>query len=394
MRCTLALVFLSALQVAPAQTYAVGTTDVDWTNLTGVGTPVLAARVHYPAVTAGTNAPVLPQVGGWPVVVFLHGYSMLGSAYASLGDAWARAGFVVVLSDTAQWDFVAQEHDGRALYSAVIDANSQPGVFHGALDVQRLALAGHSMGGGITGAVLANNPGYLCGIALAPVFPGIAVANQVIVPFGILAGTGDVITPWYLFSQPYFDAVGSQDGLKFLYLLNGDCNHMNVAGLSTQPTPLVFDRIADIGVGFLRHFLGVDIAGLEKVVGPEAQAEPRLVSLSQQVTTPQIWAESPLRISGRTRLSVAAEEGLGGVLAALSMGPGVFTSIGLLMLDPATAFTLAIGYTEPNTGRIDALIELPNMTALIGLPVALQAVGVASNNPLLLGSAIMLTVQP
>ena len=61
-----------------AQTpYAVGTRDIALANTTGQGSSSLTARVHFPAATAGSNVPVLPQQGGWPVVVFLHGFLAL-----------------------------------------------------------------------------------------------------------------------------------------------------------------------------------------------------------------------------------------------------------------------------------------------------------------------------
>lgn len=373
---------------------AVGTTTVAWPNATGIGSPFLDATVCYPAVTAGVDTPLLHQSTGWPVVVFLHGYSLLGIDYVGLGRVWAGEGFVVVLSNTAQYNFILQGQDGRALYSAVLAENGRVGsFFEGELDVSRVALAGHSMGGGMTGAVLANNPGYRCGLALAPASPGWAVASQVTSPFGIVVGTGDWVTPWAWYSMPYYDAIASQNGLKFLYLLNQDCDHMNIAGLSTYPSTSVFERVADVGVGFLKHFLDLGTGGLEKAVGPEAQAESRFVMLAQEIATPQIWAANPLQIGMGTRLSVAVEEGPGGIIAAPSLGPGYSTPIGTLALDANTAFILAAGRARGDR-RIDAYVSVPNLLPLIGLNVALQAFGATSTQPLQLGSAMLLTVKP
>ncbi|HEU4417309.1 MAG TPA: hypothetical protein VFT55_00145 [Planctomycetota bacterium] len=348
----------------------------------------------YPAVTKGVDAPLLQQSTGWPVVVFLHGYSFLGSDYTLLGETWASQGFVVVLSNTAQYNYICQGQDGRALYSAVLAENGRSGsFFEGAFDVSRLALAGHSMGGGMTGAVLANNPGYRCGLALAPAFPGWAAASQVTAPFGIVVGTGDWVTPWGWYSLPYYQAIASQDGLKFLYLLNHECDHMNIAGLGRLPPRSVFERVASVGVGFLNHFLGLGTGGLEQAVGPVAQSESRFLMLSQQIATPQIWAARSLRIGMDTRLSVAAEEGFGGILVAASLGPGYPTPIGELKLDASTTFLLAMGRARAER-RIDANVTVPNLVPLIGVDVALQAFGATSTQPLQLGSAIVVTVKP
>jgi hypothetical protein len=374
--------------------HAVGTTTVAWPNTTGLGSPLLDATVCYPAVTAGVDAPVLQQSSGWPVVVFLHGYSFLGQDYGWLGETWASQGFVVVLSNTAQYDWICQGQDGRALYFAAMAENARPGSpFEGTFDVSRLALAGHSMGGGMTGSVLANNPGYRCGLALAPASPGSAVAALVTAPFGIVVGTGDWVTPWGWYSMPYYQAISSRDGLKFLYLLNGECDHMNIAGLSRYPSRAVFDRVADVGVGFLNHFLDLGTGGLERAVGPEAQAESRFLMLSQEIATPQIWAAHPLQIGMGTRLSVAAEEGPGGIIAASALGPACSTPIGTLGLDATTAFILATGRARAER-RIDVNVSVPNLVPMIGLSVALQAFGATSSQQLQLGSTIVLTVKP
>ncbi|HEX6811505.1 MAG TPA: hypothetical protein VF384_07770 [Planctomycetota bacterium] len=373
---------------------AVGTTTVAWTNTTGVGSTVLDATVCYPAVTTGAGTALLSHEGGWPVVVFLHGYGFLGQQYTALGAAWASQGFVVVLSDTAQYNFVLQEQDGRALHAAVLAENARSdSFFYGAFDASRLALAGHSMGGGITGSVLAQNPGYRCGLALAPASPGWAVASQVTEPFGIVVGTGDWVTPWTWCSAPFYQAISSQEGLKFLYLLNTDCDHMNIAGLSTAPSIAVFQRVADVGVGFLRHFLDIGVGGLEQAVGPEAMSESRFLMLAQEVTKPQIWVASPLQIGQGTRLSVAAEVGFGGILGAMSLSSGVPTPMGTLLLDPGTSFMLSAGFARADR-RIDTYVDVPNLAQLVGVSVALQAYGATLTMPLQLGSAIEVTVKP
>src|SRR5688572_4495672 len=241
----------------PAQSpHAVGRRDVSWRNTSGHGSPELDARVCYPAPTNGIGVPLLPRAGGWPAIVFLHGYGQLGRDYIALGDAWASAGFIVVQLDTAQWNYLTLWDDGIAMFGALGAANVEPsGRFHDAFDLQRVGLAGHSAGGGTLGLVLALNPGYRCGLALAPVTPGTFVASMVDVPFGIVVGTGDSTTSPGTHSEPYFHAVASQQGFKFLYTMDVACDHLNVAGLTMAPMPDVFARVADVGRGFFQRFL-------------------------------------------------------------------------------------------------------------------------------------------
>jgi hypothetical protein len=254
-----------------------------------------------------------------------------------------------------------------------------------------MGLAGHSMGGGITGLVLANNPGYRCGFAFAPVFPGVATAN-VAVPFGFAVGTGDVITPWDLFALPYYQTVGCQGGIKFLYLMNDDCDHMNVAGLTIGARAGVFDRTFDVSLGFFRAYLRDDPSGLEKCVGRDAVSEPGMTALLQEVARPEIWSAEPLRLGQTVRVSLAVETGFCGVIAATSVAPGVSTQLGTMMLDQSTAFPLVSG-TSTET-RFDSYVYVPNNVNLIGLTFAMQGLGSTTSALLTLGGAVQLVIQP
>ncbi len=389
----LAAVLLSTAALAAQSPFAVGTRDVAWPNTTGQGAASLTARVHYPATAAGANAPVLPRAGGWPVVVFLHGFATIGSNYGALGNAWAARGFVAVLGNTSQFDNVGQERDGRALFPAVVAANGT-GPFAGMFDVQRIALAGYSMGGGNVGNVLANNPGYRCGFAIAPVAPRGNNGALVTVPVAIVAGEGDTIAPWQTYAQPFYASLTTYAGLKQLYLLDGSATHTNMAGLfvSGGTGAEVFSRVERVGAGFLAHFLDTSTTALEQGVGPTALAEPRLTAALLEVATPQVWLAAPLSLGATTRLSVAAEPGLGGVLAAFSSAGPVPTPIGDLRLDPATAFVAVLGVAGA-ARRIDGQATVPNDPAFLGLRIAMQAVGIGRGSTLTLGNAIETFVQ-
>jgi len=59
-------------------------------------------EIRYPtALVKGTNAAIpgatpVTQMGGYPTIVFAHGYDVTPDTYAPLLDAWTQAGFVVV----------------------------------------------------------------------------------------------------------------------------------------------------------------------------------------------------------------------------------------------------------------------------------------------------------
>lgn len=377
--------------------YAVGTRDVAWPNTTGQGASSLTARVLYPAASATTNAPLLSQAGGWPVVVFLHGFAIPGTSYVPLGTKWAQQGFVVVLSNTSQFDNVGQENDGRALFPALVAANAASGgPFQNGLDMQRVVLAGHSMGGGNVANVLRNNPGYRCGYAIAPVTPRDNNGALVTTPIGIVAGQGDTIAPAATYATPYYNSLTAFGDLKFYYLMNGEASHTNLAGLfvTTAAGAEILDRVASLGLGLFRHALGLSPSGLDDVVGPPAQSDPRLVSLQQRFARSLTWTSGALRLGTTVRASAGMEPGLGGIAAA--GGPLVAplaTPFGDLRLDPASAY-LFVGGVVDASRRIDAPIAVPNDPSLVGAIVSLQAFGPAGISPLQFGGAIAATVTP
>ncbi len=374
--------------------FPVGVRDVGWTNTTGQGAATLTARVHYPATVAGSNAPILARAGGWPVVVFLHGFASPGTLYSALCDAFAERGFVVVVSTTSTFDNVGQERDGRALFPAVVAANAS-GAFAAALDTTRIGLAGHSMGGGNVGNVLSSNPGYRCGFAIAPVQPRSGNAGRVLVPIAIVAGQGDVIAPAGLFAEPYYQSLTAVGGVCSYYLMNGDASHTNLAGLFVGggAGSEVFARVVTQGTAFFAHEFGLSAQSMEDWIGPASRSEQRLVRLDVAVGQSQLWTDTPLAIGRSTRVSVAAEPGLAGVAAALALAPPTPTPVGDLRIEAASAFLALVGVAGAER-RFDGQTAVPNDPTFLGFSLALQAFGVTTSGALGLGSAVLLTVSP
>lgn len=371
-----------------------GIRDVAWPNTTGQGSSALNSRVYYPATSAGSNTPVLPRAGGWPVVVFLHGFATPGTSYGPLATAWAQRGYVVVLNNTATFDNVGQERDGRALYSAVVAAAAS-GPFQAAFDLSRIGLAGHSMGGGNVANILANNPGYRAGVALAPVTPRTNNGALVQVPMGIVVGTGDTITPAGSNAQPYFNQFTDAVPFATLHLLNNDCNHTNIAGLflSGRAANAVFARVTEVALGVLGHAMDTAPTALEGALGDDTLQDARLVSLQQRFALPQVWAAGELRLGRTTRWSVAAEPGLGGAAAAFALAAPVSTPVGTLRLDQGSLFLALVGVLGAER-RLDASTAVPASSSFLGLPFHLQALGATVSVPLLLGGVASLAVLP
>lgn len=375
----------------------VGRHDLAWANPTTAGSPTLFARIYYPATVAGFDTPPLPSPSGWPTVVFLHGYGQIGSDYNQLAAAWSEQGFAVVALDTARFDFAMLRDDAIASYQAIQFANAAIGTLtDGLFDVSRMMVAGHSMGGGVAALVLANNPGYRAGLALAPFDPTQVVgpvAASVVTPFGIVAGDGDVITPPALHAVPLLATLGVPQGVKFLSRFDANCGHLEVAGLQVGSSNLAFLGSVQVSTGFLAYALGTRNDALEQCIGPAAQSDPQLVSLSQQFGLAEAWASRPLRIGASARFSIGVEPGLGAAVIANGTIPPVSTPFGDLRVDPSSAFVGAIGVVGADR-RLDFSVAVPLDPQLVGLELAVQAFGTTVTQPLWLGSVVRSVVLP
>lgn len=377
----------------------IATRDVSWPNTTGLGSPALDARVHYPIVPGSQTAELLPNPDGYPVVVFLHGFGMLGSDYNRLGNMLAEEGFVAVMLNTAQYSYTQMEADARAIYGAISAANSEPGnFFEGALQADCVGLLGHSMGGAVIAYVLdsspsaaQSNPGYLCGLGMAPVNPAIAVASTTVeVPIGLVSGQGDTLTPPAAHAVPYYNSLAPTEGLKFHYEMGASCTHMNMVGFTTNK-PDIFDRTSRIAVGFFGQFLGGSVTGLEASLGLDGISDPNLANLEMDAAVPQSWSDGPLRLGTSTRISVAAEAGFAGLLAAQATASATVTSFGPLLLDPASAFSIVETYIPGE--RLDVVLTVPNSLELLGTSFAVQGAGPTVNSVFQLGSAISFVIE-
>jgi hypothetical protein len=128
-------------------------------------------EIRYPAASANTPAtPILrarplARLGGYPMIVFAHGYDVTPDTYAALLDAWVRAGFVVVSpffpdekasaiaaqhGANTEGDLTNEPADLVFVTSQVLAASAQlrPGcrILHGLIRPTQIAVAGHSDG--------------------------------------------------------------------------------------------------------------------------------------------------------------------------------------------------------------------------------------------------------
>jgi len=175
---------VSNRQASPTPSFSVGITRCTFVDPTrGVlnyrKTPyriistsrTLVTEIRYPTAlvsngsTEIAGAAPVAQSGGYPMVVFAHGYDVTPDTYAPLLDAWASAGFVVVapiFPDENQAEVAAQggantEDDvinepgdlafvTREVLQDSLSPSSSCPVLDGLLNPSEIALAGHSDG--------------------------------------------------------------------------------------------------------------------------------------------------------------------------------------------------------------------------------------------------------
>ena len=359
-----------------AQDHPAAFRDFALSNRTPEGSRVLQARIYYPGLAAGQDAALRPQAGGYPVYLFLHGMGSYGSAYKQVAEPLTRAGYVVVLADTALTDGALQYKDSIATLPSLAAENQDPqSFFHGALDLTRAGIGGYSMGGMTALRVLSTNCGYRVGFGHAAVagrYYGPLEGVNCRQPFALVHGLGDTLEPIegaYAWWQGGTNATGQ----RVLYVMNQECNHINVASVPALPDLPIFERTMRVCRGFLDAHLKGDATGLAEVLGAPARTEPRLVAIAAGVERPALLVER----SGRAaRITGIAEPGPLFLTASLARAR-VPTPFGEFLLDPAFLIPLATPIVD--AGRAVFLeLTLPEIQGLSGFPLPIQALGLSS----------------
>lgn len=380
------LVLAAALLVvspAVAQLEKVGFLTTTFKNPTSTGSANLAVQVHYPATSSGKNATLKTIAGGWPVVVFLQGFTVAAASYTAAADYIAARGYVVVINDTQSLSPDGQAADGIAQFSVVAAENANAnGFFNGALDPKRVGLAGHSMGGGTTVRILASNPGYLAGVPIAPWdlkllfnrdYPK-TYAPKVQVPLTIIYGQGDTTLAWSQ-GKDFYDQATAYRGLKTMYLFNNNGGHSNVAGtlISNATDQAIFDRSMSVLVGFMDAYVKNDTAGLENVLGPTARSETNLSQLLHGIDQTELWLTGNTTLGGKFTLQELAKPGPAVLAVGLRASP-LSTVFGPFVLNPAAL--AVVNMTAANSiGLQTTPLQIPNSPGLKGLQVTFQGLG-------------------
>jgi hypothetical protein len=196
----------------------------------------LVTEIRYPtALVAGgpvevAGAPPATQSGGYPMVVFAHGYDVTPDTYAPLLDAWTQAGFVVVAplfpdekpsavasqpgTDTED-DLANEPADLTFVTNAILQASanntSNCHIVSGLVEPTEIALAGHSDGATAVGMLAFDHGVDPQGVNYADLRAGIDYRSAI-----IMSGAEDTF-------QSYADEA-SHPSLLIIHSLIDRCN--------------------------------------------------------------------------------------------------------------------------------------------------------------------------
>lgn len=210
MKKLIVILLFFAHYISVAQTYSTGTITVTFNDPARTGGfgnggepgRQIQTEIYYPALTSGSNVAVAN--GQFPVVVIGHGFVMEWNSYDNIYSMLTKRGYIVALPRT-EGTFNPNHSDfGKDL--AIVGSkmlqlnitNTLTSIFAGKI-IQKLAISGHSMGGGSSFLASSNHPNLTClfNFAAAQTSPRSSqAAKTVTVPTLIIGGQSDCVVPY------------------------------------------------------------------------------------------------------------------------------------------------------------------------------------------------------
>ncbi|MPY63515.1 dienelactone hydrolase family protein [Streptomyces spongiae] len=176
----------------------------------GSGTGFKNGTIYYPTSTAE---------GTFGAVAVIPGFVSPQAVIQWLGPRLASQGFVVFTLDTFSGQDFPQDRAKQLL--AALDYLTTSSSVKNRIDPNRLAVMGHSMGGGASLWASANRPSLKAAVPLAPWEVDTTWEKADKVPTLIIGGQSDAIAPVDSMSIPFFTGIAASEK-AYLELRNGD----------------------------------------------------------------------------------------------------------------------------------------------------------------------------
>jgi pimeloyl-ACP methyl ester carboxylesterase len=229
----------------------------------------IQTEIYYNAATAGTDVPMV-LVGGKTAgtIVFGHGFAMAWDSYSWLWDSLTALGYIIALPRTESNIFPNPNHadfgaDLKWVAAKMLEQNAiTTSIFNNKLN-NKIAIGGHSMGGGCSFIAGASNNNITCIFNFAAAetngTSAISSASNITVPSLVFAGGSDCVAPTATNSKKMYDNI-SNAVCKYYININdamhcqfNDANFTCNAGQISCPTS-VLSREAQLSK-VLRHLL-------------------------------------------------------------------------------------------------------------------------------------------
>jgi len=184
--------------------FAVSQTSVSSLSVTGFG----GGTIYYPTSTTQ---------GTFGAVAISPGYTATQSSIAWIGPRLASQGFVVFTIDTNTiYDQPGSRGDQLL---AALDYLTQRSTVRSRIDTSRLAVAGHSMGGGGSLEAAQDRPSLQAAVPLAP-WNTQKSWSSLRVPTFIIGGESDAVAPVASHSIPFYTSIPASSEKAYMELDN------------------------------------------------------------------------------------------------------------------------------------------------------------------------------
>ncbi|MEU4694690.1 alpha/beta hydrolase [Actinoplanes sp. NPDC023714] len=194
---------LSALQASRGP-YAVSQTSVSRLAASGFG----GGQIYYPTTTAD---------GTFGAIAISPGFTAYWSSISWLGPRLASHGFVVIGIETLTTADQPSSRGDQLL--AALDYLTRSSSVRSRIDASRLAVAGHSMGGGGSLEAASDRPSLQAAVPLAP-WNLDKSWSELRVPTLIVGGESDAIAPVSSHSIPFYNSIPASAEKAYLELNN------------------------------------------------------------------------------------------------------------------------------------------------------------------------------
>jgi pimeloyl-ACP methyl ester carboxylesterase len=354
------------------------------------GSRSIPCMITYPSKVAGKNTNLEQGGAPYPVLVFGHGSGYIGDDYSAVARHFASWGFLVVAPNTwASGPIVSLARDMQALTRIVRDEHTRSGSFlHGVVNVDKFGVAGHSMGGGASAELLGSSADVQAAVLLAPWTgdnsqpdPSEAM-RRARVPFQVLVGSGDAVTPPTTNALPFYQKGASVRGMRQMVTLWSACDHMAIVGmfLNSRWATESYDYARRLMTAFMLAHLQDRDDMLQVLVGPGVHSQVRYDDVRYVVVDPNLYQTGTTKVGGSLDYHAMARANTV-VLTYASLGQGslLLPGLGILGLDPTRIAHLS---SLPTTARqtLHHSLPVPNLSSLAGLQVWIQSAAANQKN--------------